>query len=363
MKIRYYGHVGQSTGYGRAASDLCMALLGAGAELEIRPLSPPNARHFTDAYLPLASCVRRDGELDPAPHATIVHTIPVDCLKVKGIVQGGPTKVESPWIAYTTWEALTRPPELRAAMCEFDQVWHPCRANAEALTGRAPPRILPHCFEPATLATRRAPYFGDVMVAQTGDRPFRFYYVGAFTERKNVAGVVEAFRAQFADEWGVTLTLHCAGAGKAHALSIGLDQQRDPATWQDDGQVFLHTDFVGDHHIAALHAIHDCFVTASRGEAWNLPCFDAVLAGRHVLAPVGLGSDDYLDGTDATQFVTAAPANALWLEPDLEMLSRQMRAVYEGRVRNLFVNYDLVELYGYPAVAKLTLNYLQECFS
>src|SRR5688572_4829859 len=115
MKVRYYGHIGQKTGYGRAASDLCMALLGAGVELEIRPLSPPLQRVFSDPYLPLASCVRLEPELDPNPDAVIVHTIPVDCRNIQDIVMSGPSpsRTSAPWIAYTTWEARTRPAKLR----------------------------------------------------------------------------------------------------------------------------------------------------------------------------------------------------------------------------------------------------------
>ena len=38
--------------------------------------------------------------------------------------------------------------------------------------------------------------------------------------------------------------------------------------------------YIDDQALFALHAKSDCFVSASRGEAWNLPAFDAMLAGK-----------------------------------------------------------------------------------
>ncbi len=348
MKIRYYGHVGQPTGYGRAASDLCMALLGAGVSLEIRPMSPPNTRRFSGAFLPLANHVKLEGDLDPHPDAVIVHTIPVDCAKVQHIVMSGPTRTSAPWIAYTTWEALTRPAELRAQFYGFNQVWHPSRANAEALLARGPAKIVPHCFDPKTVLARLGP--SDL---PRDPNTFYFYYVGAWSERKNPGGVIEAFRHAFGPNDNVALILQCAGANP--------DAENGPGHLAGVHGAVYRNQRVSDEYILEMPKLYDCFVTASHGEAWNLPCFDAMLAGRQIIAPLGLGSDDYLDETDAGLY--GAHRGQLWLEPDLGMLAAAMHATYSQRLRNLTTNYDPVERYGYPAVAQLAENLIAECYS
>lgn len=353
MKVRYYGHVGQSTGYGRAASDLCMALLGAGVELEIRPLSPPNKRVFDDAYLPLARLVRTEGQLDPRPDAVIVHTTPVDCNTVRGVVMDGPTRTDAPWIAYTTWEALTRPPMLRAALYDFQQVWHPSRANAEALAARGPAKILPHCFDPATFEARRS----RPARPRANPERYAFYFVGAWSERKAPDALVDTFIETFSKFEPVHLFIHSAGADVA-LIDKALD--RVVATSGAGSTHFSHG-HVSEDDVLRMHTTYDCFVTASKGEAWNLPCFDAMLAGRQIIAPLGQGSDDYLAGTDAGIYGTNQ--GRMWTEPDLGMLSIAMRKMFASRLRDLTVEYDPRTRYGYPAVAQLAITYLSECYS
>ncbi len=351
MKIRYYGHIGQPTGYGRAASDLCMALLGAGVSLELRPLSPPSRRVFTGEFLPLANFLKLDADLDPHPDAVIVHTLPIDCPQVRETVMNEritKTSPSVPWIAYTTWEALTRPVELRAMMYPFHQVWHPSRANAEALLSRGPAKILPHCFDPETLTARREP--GTLPRDPNG---YYFYYVGAWSDRKNTGALVSTFHETFDRKRdNAHLVLLCAGAP---------EEKIQAAREMLDKRVHIAGTHASDKYVLEMHRLFDCYVTASHGEAWNLPCFDAMLAGRQIVAPMGLGSDDYLDDTDANLYDTRA--GNLWLDPDLGMLSLAMRDNYNARHRDLVVDYDPVQHYGYPAVAQTAINYISECYS
>lgn len=353
MKVRYYGHVGQPTGYGRAASDLCMALVGAGVELEIRPLTPPGTPGvpLANVPLPLASRLRRDTELDSRPDLTIVHTIPQSCKLVRDTVQGSTKATESPWIAYTTWEATTRPTSIRAAMCEFDQVWHPCRANADALRGKAPARVLPHCFDPESLSARHM-----MSIAPRDNALFTFYYIGAWSDRKAPDVLLDAYARTFRSGDRVQLVMQCAGADDP-----AVDRALDNAIKLGANQITIHIGRKSDDEILDMHRRYDCFVTAAKGEAWNLPCFDAMLAGRHIIAPLGQGSDDYLADTDATLY-DSHPGTA-WVEPDRESLQRAMHEVYSARYRDLWTGYDPVERYGYAAVARLALNYMQECLS
>lgn len=347
MKIRYYGHIGQATGYGRAASDLCMAMKGAGVDLEIRPLSPPHQRVFEPAFLPLANHVKLEPELDPHPDVVIVHTLPVDCAYVQRVVMDGPTRTSAPWIAYTTWEAITRPAELRAQLYTFQQTWHPCAANIEALHGRTAARILPHCFDPTAARDR----------ARSGTLSrdpscFYFYYVGAWTERKNPGALVSAFHETFDPNENVHLVMQCANAPQGP-----VDRAREML----GTRVSIMTAHGTPAYVLEMHRMFDCFVTASKGEAWNLPCFDALLARRMIVAPFGLGSNDYLSGTDAALYDSIA--GQLFLEPDIGMLQVAMRDVFQRRQRKLAVHYDLTARYGYPAVAQRAINYIAECYS
>jgi len=382
VKIRYYGHVGQATGYGRAASDLCLAFLRAGVDLEIRPLAPPGPQLW-GSHMPLGARLRSDGDLSPNPDVIIVHTLPLDCVRALEVIDvkprrhggGGPAV-----IVQTTWEALNAPHDLIEALgSACDEVWVPSGANDLAFATLEPKlarvRIVPHGFDEDSFDARRQ------VVESTG--PFRFYYVGAWTARKNPAGLVRAFAYAFAGRSDVELVLQCAGARPEAINGVAASTALRALDLVGVRPALTHKT---DAEILALHRSADCFVTATRGEAWNLPAFDAMLAGRHVISPRGMGSDDFLRHTTADLYGGRNPGIAhgdvelrtvgtmgefrligaqgltsrcLWLEPDLVELALAMREAAALRRRDLRVDFDPRERYGYGAVAKLALNHIE----
>ena len=379
MKVRYYGHVQQATGYGHAARELVRALVSAGAEVEVRTIGPRDLSWDPGDLSELLAPVG-------APDAIIVHTLPGDCgrvLELEGLRRGAGPKL----VAYTTWEALTAPLEVVAPLYEgFDQVWSPSRPCALSLAtngthanasdrkdAESRTHVIPHTYNP----DRDLP-----VVTQRGD-VYRFYWVGAWTARKNPGGLVRAFAYAFAPGDAVELVLHsprCALETYAATLAAtGLRQADLPA-------VRLSGRHLSQDELEQLHASADCFVSAARGEAWNLPAFDALLARRHVIAQYGLGSDEYLtdtsadlvdgwespaqvdvslaqsEGGEVTARVIGAQglsARSLWLEPNLYSMAEAMRAAYRDGRRGLDVSYDPAQRYGYAAVARQALNVLE----
>lgn len=368
MRIRYYGHLQQETGYGRAALDLASALSRAGHQIDVRTIGPR-----PEAWAPPAELAGGPGVVD----AVIVHTLPGDChrvLELEGLRRGTGPKL----VAYTTWEALSAPPHLVGALIAgFDQVWVPSWATAAAFKadelGGESVHVLPHCFDES---------FYRPLAAWNGF-VYRFYWIGAWTARKNPSGLIRAFSRIFGPADPVGLVLHspgCSPSSFAQALAeTGLDQADLPL-------ISLSNRSLSSDEIAQLHVEADCFVTAARGEAWNLPAFDAMLAGRHVISQRGLGSDDFLQHTtaelvngweapamvdvvasradDASITVKTVGAQGLtsrscWLEPDLWALSEAMRWAVQRRTRTIDLAYDPVERFGYAAVAKLALDMLE----
>jgi glycosyltransferase involved in cell wall biosynthesis len=381
MKIRMYGHGGVAkTGYAQANLDLAMALARTpGVTLELRPLGPPASIEFSPAYLPLASCVRRDHELDPAPDVVIVHTLPLDCARVLEVAKIAPGPK---LIAYTTWETFAAPRAVCEALTPFDQVWTPSAASSvafdakdEVLCGRV--RVLPHCFDEETLPARRA--------EMRMDGPFRFYWIGAWTARKNPTGLIRAFAHAFTPADDVQLVLHSPGL-RPEALATALASTGLPEA--EMPKIDVSPTYRPDDWMMKMHGGGDCFVTVSHGEAWNLPAFEAMLANRMVLAPEGQGSDDFLvdtsaqlvngdgyspamldvrvkavDGSRYAIEATAAQgltAKCLWQEPDLFAFATIMQGVARDKRRDLHLEYDPCERYGYAAVGRLALSLITE---
>ena len=378
MKIRYYGHIAP-TGFGRAAIETCAALSRhPDVQLEIAPIisAASSAGMMPKTHLPLARLCKSDHELDPAPDVVIVHTLPWDCARAIEILRPAEWPKTPKLVAYTTWEALTVPPDLCAALETFDQLWLPSAHAARAMNiGDGKIRVLPHAFDEATLEARSRRI--------QHDGPFQLYYLGAWNIRKNPAAVLRAYAHAFTRSDDVELVIQSSGANataiRLAAASTGLSADRFP-------RLRVGVAPVSDEAIVDLHRGADCFVTAAHGEAWNLPAFDAMLAGRMVISPWGLGSDEFLAETSAMRYGGgAAPAQVdvrikpgstdietvgvqgissrcLWVEPSMPALIGCMQRVAHNRTTSMDVNYDPRERYGYIAVGRRAVSYLREMF-
>jgi hypothetical protein len=336
MLIRYYGHVGAPSGYGDAANEMCMAILDAGLDLEIST----NGEQLHSRYLPLASCIRNEEELSP-PNVVIVHTLPLDCIEIVKRVRFDPAYKPPLLVAYTTWEGASAIPyALQKALAGFDEVWTPSRVTSELVRlGGISARTLPHAYDQDRSVTT-GPCLRDSSV-------YRFYYIGAWDSRKNPEGVVRAYMRTFRAGERVELIVQSAQATSSACevvqLSSGLPFNEMPT-------IRFSINRVSDEQIDDIHNRSNCYVTASRGEAWNIPAFDAMLAGHHIIAPSGLGSDEYLNQTSADRYrSTLAPAfGDVRLIPDPSLPTGHARARYYG-AQGLTVREDWRE----PDIAEL----------
>jgi glycosyltransferase involved in cell wall biosynthesis len=423
IRVRYYGHFDRRTGYGKAAEELALALLSTGAvELEIATSRHraaevhPQLRdylHNTDELVgPLSS---RPG----FPDVVIFHTLPLDCVRAavaEGLLidqQDNPQALkayartsDATLIAYTTFEAVSiAPTEVHFALLPFDQVWVPSHQQADVLPflAKGQCHVVPHSFDERRLVelnARSTHHDGDP------DR-FRFYYIGAWNQRKNVPGLIRAFARAFKREDPVELYLQIAGTPPGELMmalaSTGVPQQHQP-------RIVSNVHQVPDLQLTELHVRYDCFVTATRAEGFNLPAFDALLANRMIIAQRELGSDDFLSYEPrsgkraewapnrlewASDWITGhrmaaiadveledgvnanTPSNKMlkvrkglgvdvraeWLEPDIHDLTKTLTSAAKDRKRTAWIDpnaLNLIERFGRHATGKRALELLRQ---
>lgn len=388
MRIRYFGHMGEPTGYGVAAERYCEAL-SERSDVELDEVNINTLERRVNSLIAPPDA----GYLDcTGVDAVIVHTLPRDCRRFWERLRDVPLNCAI--VAYTTWEALTMNSEIAMELATaFDEVWMPSEASAKAMRGALEqwqpncfadnPYVIPHCYRPYDT---RPP-----IMNLRSDTTFRFYWIGAWNARKNPSGVIRAFAHAFSSKDDVELYLHSHGT-PIEALVAELAATGLPAFTGDESpeklpRIRLNNEYLDDDKMAALHMRGDCFVTAARGEAWNLPCFEALCHRKQIISPAKLGSDDFLVDTDA-YLVTARPTPAwntlsrtvsaggevgahilgaqgltsrdLWLEPDLVTMAGYMRDAYERGVGfETRIDYSLAERYSYAPVAQMILNRLE----
>jgi hypothetical protein len=385
MRIRYFCHAGQETGYGRAATEIALALLEAGdVELQIVPLNPSLTSFQTGRRETLLLPHARRPDDDAPFDVAIVHTMPLDCQRVAEKWLHGADGIDKVSIAYTTWEGLDVPEEVTSSLRgHFADIWVPSSSTKDAfLRSRVTPTfVLPHTYEQRP----------ELPPPTRKDR-FAFYYMGGWNVRKNPHGLIRAFVNAFGPDDPVSLTIHSPGLAQESFLAAlaatGLEQAKMPR---------IHLSNLAVTDPLAVHELFDCFVTAARGESWNLPAFEAMLSGRMVIAPWGMGHDDFLfwdpkyppqngritsarattsrpqpaavdvemlssdlvDGRRGVTFVTTGAqgltSRTTWLDPDLVDLATVMREVAIERPA-LIRRYEPAARFGHEVVAQRALD-------
>jgi glycosyltransferase involved in cell wall biosynthesis len=371
MHIQYFGPFAKRTGFAQAAHDYMLALHRAGVSLEIRPLVECNSDDLDERYHELMPLVAQGDSKKEVSHR-IVHTVP---RAVPMFLPSAPQSYKR--IAITTWETTHPSQDITDGLsASCDKIIVPSLFCGNALgAARADMAIVPHCFDPSHWPVAKAPRY---------ESPYTFYSVLGWSERKNPIGLIKAYLAEFTSDDDVMLTLKVSGYSNDDlaALVRATNIPSDRLPGLDIVSCYYdHEDMVEFHHDG------HCFVTAARGEGWNLPAFEAALCGKPVITPNFGGQMDYLKGYCNTQkighFLTPAIAPPVaeepidiaglkvrpvtqtapsgitaqqhWAEPDLYSLQRAMRDHCERRVPvDLSSRKAFEDDYGYATVgAKL----------
>lgn len=349
MKLRYICAFACPTGYGRAAHDYLSALVRAGVDLDIVPIHDVEADALEPRYRHLLDYVHRK---DFVPTHVLVHTIPRFAHEfVTTNLDPGPGVAK---ICMTTWETDKIPYEISRLLEEhFDLTIMPCEFNRDLLGGVTV--AVPHCYDPEWWARPTVSPQDD-----SQDDVFVFSTVGVWAERKNLLGLLKAYLSVFVEEDRVLLRIACprVDTNAIQSLVSRSGLRRLPA-------VEFVTPRMTEDELRAFHARSHCYVTASRGEAWGLGAFEAMIMGKPVVAPGFGGSDEFLRRYDGygklpfqltpaiademqlsdpveiaglrfTPVFTVAPtgiaADQCWAEPDLHALAQAMHRFSTGRV-------------------------------
>lgn len=378
MHVAYVGPFAKPTGYAQAAHDYMLALVRHGVSLDIHPVAPCNTEDLDPRYEEL---IPHALEHKGNPTHVIVHTVP----------KAAPTIVQdfSPALrrlAITTWETTMLPPAFEEALDEeFDFVIWPSQFCQDATSlydlRYRKSAVLPHCFDPAhwplpSKASERSPYV--------------FYSILGWAERKNPIGLLKAYLSEFTADDDVLLRILTPTFSPEDVTMLVAKLGYDPAevpAFEFVTERQSHEDLLRFHHEG------HCFVTATRGEGWNLPAFEAALVGNPVVAPGFSGHTDFLNdycnahlyGCQLTPAITqdvqiqdaieiggyrvqpvhrvepsGINARQRWGEPDINELAMVMRSLYGSRCpRNFSSRAHFEYQYGYERVGELLHSHLE----
>jgi len=213
-------------------------------------------------------------------------------------------------VLYTMMETETvHASMIRLMNDQYQEVWTPTRWNAEVFKKSGltlPVRVMPlgvnpHVYRPGTrselpectlLSTGRA---GETEVPNG----FVFVYCFLPSFRKGLDVLLPAFEEAFGGDPEVALVL-----AVTHRPSFLADPDLDFPKPSFKSRIYTLTGNYSEREMARLYRSCDAYVTASRGEGWNLPMCEAAACGLPVIAPRNTAHAEILDDTTAFMFDT-----------------------------------------------------------
>lgn len=208
-------------------------------------------------------------------------------------------------IAYTVWERSTIPTIDAEALSRVGEAWVACEANAETLRRQGVERVrvirVPHDpdDEPLILHRKRARIPG----------PCRFYHIGKWEPRKDQHTMVGAFLRAFLPTEAQLLVKTSPYAGGVRPLrGYPPDFHTSVSQWLQDAavrangwdekriasRVLFNSASVTPEQIQEQHALGDVYVSPSHGEGFDLPAYEATLAGNLLLTTESGGPLSFL---------------------------------------------------------------------
>lgn len=178
------------------------------------------------------------------------------------------------------------------------------------------------------------------------DGIYRFYFIGEFNRRKNIAGLIETYLATFYADEAVELVLklnkHGISAQQlAHEVNQLIDTIKHNLRLNYYPRIQIVTEYLSEPQLFALHNACDCFVTMSFAEAWCLPAQDAKLMNKAV---IGTQHNTFEESGDSYYRYASYPtgihdtfpglmnARDKWFETSNLQFGQHMRDVFDKTV-------------------------------
>jgi glycosyltransferase involved in cell wall biosynthesis len=239
-------------------------------------------------------------------------------------------------IYLVVWESFLLPQPFVEAILQRDaEVWVASTPVYEAcLRANIPAErlwLIPHGVDLSIFHPEVTPY-------PLPTESFIFLFSGVAHYRKGVDLALRAFQEEFAPDEPVSLVIK--DAPNSYGWGANLSAQIRELVKHDARLVYLVERF-SSAQMASLYAAADVVLAPSRGEGFNLPILEAMACQRPVITTrTGVACDVqrglvYVEAKpvlDPNWNQARSPmTSAMWLQPDLFSLQKQMRSLYEDR--------------------------------
>lgn len=212
-------------------------------------------------------------------------------------------------VFYTVWERFAGlQDDDRRALQSVGQVWVACQASKTFLVNEG--------LDESKVKVFPCPYLPNDPILKISSEPKKrnarptFYHIGKWEPRKEQRNILGGFLLAFKPGECVLLIKTSEKApyfdGYPTSIAVSIEEwlsdDRVKANgWTKDNlgkDVFAVTKRLSASQMTLLHKTSDCYVTLSRGEGFDMPAFDAKMAGNLMLYTPSGGPQDFAHAED-----------------------------------------------------------------
>jgi glycosyltransferase involved in cell wall biosynthesis len=335
--IKYINPIFDGSGYSQAGRQYVLALHKLGIPITISPISFELAKpNLGEDEKILRSLVNKKIDYN----VVLCHTTPEFWEKFKE-----PGKI---FIGYTIWETSKLHPSWSkyindtADLCMVGCDWN---VGVFKDSGVSIPVVnVPHIMD-VNEFKNITPY--NINGIDTS--AYVYYFIGQWTERKNVLSLIKTYWRTFRHEENVALVMktYRNDYSDSEKDAVRTTMKRLKSVCAMEGYtyppVYLILDMLSDMEIKGLHARGNCYISLDRGEGFGLSTATAGAAGNPVIATGFGGATEYLkkDNSYLVDYVETCchgmpwsrwySLDQYWAFPNEKHASELMRYVYENQ--------------------------------
>lgn len=248
-------------------------------------------------------------------------------------------------IGYCNWETSVLPQSRKLGLELLDEVWVATEFQKKIFIAAAdkPVHVMPYPVVAAKPDARLGRAFFDI--SQDAYVFLTSMEVVDWMPRKNILGVIDAFRRAFPDQKeNVRLIVKTRYLDKGICSKSNGYMMRIQQNAVEDQRILLFHNDYSDTEMASLYSIADCYVSLHRNSAYGRAVMEAMLQEKPVIVTRGSGCADYTHEQNAA-LIDAVPCSVVydtyehleydprhqWLDPDIAMAAKAMRRMASDR--------------------------------
>ena len=229
----------------------------------------------------------------------------------------------------------------------MDEIWTNSINGLDSLYDsgtKSPIKVMPEYYD---LSVYNNTYDTFFKTKDTDTKPFIFYTIGQYTEKKNIQGIILAYLLEFNKQDNVRLFIKTDDYSKnpsdlENIINYDIKQIKEVVRKNHFCDIDMICGRLSDIDIVRLHQGGDCYINAVRADGFGPCAIEALLSNKIVITTKNVGSSTYLNSSNSL-LVDSVPTNVYcgssfnrniftifeeWDEPNILSLQHRMREAY-----------------------------------